>query len=82
MLRNAILLLYLAVAVLTLSVVTIAIAVTADSEGFGSAALAPVLAGTLVIIVGPAVAARSIVLSNRAMTYAVDRGLWLGSKAN
>jgi len=73
LIRNAVLCLYLAVGVLGLSVIAIAVAVTARSGDFGNAALALVLAGTLVLLAGLLVAARSLATSTDAITYAVRR---------
>ena len=73
LIRDAVLILYGAVAILGLSVIAIAVAVSAGSESFGSAALGLVLAGTLVLISGLLVAARSLARSNDAISYAVDR---------
>jgi hypothetical protein len=78
LIHNAVLILYCAVAVLGLSVIAIAVAVTQDSEGFANAALGLVLAGTLVLLAGLLVAARSLASSTDAITYAVRRTRSLG----
>jgi hypothetical protein len=71
--RNAVLLMYAGIGVLVLSVIDIALAVTRDSEGFGRSALGLVLAGTLVMLAGLVVAARSLASSADAISYAVKR---------
>jgi hypothetical protein len=78
LIKDAVLILYGAVAILGLSVIAIAVAVSEDSEGFGRAALGLVLAGTMVLISGLLVAARSLARSNDAISYAVSRtsSLW------
>ena len=73
LIRDAVLILYCAVAILGLSVIAIAVAVSDDSESIGSAALGLVLAGTVVLIAGLLVAARSLARSNDAISYAVSR---------
>jgi Protein of unknown function (DUF2721) len=73
LIRGALLILYGAVAILGLSVIAIAVAVSTDSGAFGDAALGLVLAGTLVLISGLLVAARSLARSNDAISYAVTR---------
>ena len=73
LIKDAVLILYGAVAILGLSVIAIAVAVSAGSESFGNAALGLVLAGTLVLISGLLVAARSLATSNDAISYAVSR---------
>ena len=78
-LHNAVLLIYAGVAVLVLSVITIAIAVTASSGAAGTAALALVLAGTVMLLGGLLFAARSIIISTDAIDYEVQRTLSLGS---
>jgi hypothetical protein len=71
--RNAVLLIYAGIGVLVVSVIDIALAVTRHSETFGRSALALVLAGTIVMLLGLVVAARSMAKSADAITYAVDR---------
>jgi hypothetical protein len=78
LIKAAVLILHGAVAILGLSVIGIAVAVSEDSEGFGNAALGLVLAGTLVLISGLLVAARSLARSNDAISYAVSRTSSLG----
>jgi hypothetical protein len=79
LLHDAVLLIYAGVAVLVLSVVTIAIAVTERSDPAGTAALALVLAGTVMLLGGLLLAARSIIISTSAVDYEVRRTLSLGS---
>ncbi len=79
LLHTAILLIYAGVAVLVLSVITLAIAVTASSGAAGTAALALVLAGTVMLLGGLLSAARSIIISTDAIDYEVQRTLSLGS---
>jgi hypothetical protein len=71
--RNAVLLMYAGIGVLVLSVIDIALAVTRNSEGFGRSALGLVLAGTVVMLAGLVVAARSMASSADAISYAVKR---------
>ena len=73
LIKEAVLILYGAVAILGLSVIVIAVAVSDNSEDLGSAALGLVLAGTLVLISGLLVAARSLARSSDAISYAVSR---------
>ena len=76
--RIALLLIYMAIAVFGLSIIAIAVAVSDDSDAFGQTALALVLAGTVVLLVGIVVAAISLVRSADAITYAIDRTRSLG----
>jgi Protein of unknown function (DUF2721) len=76
--RIALLLIYIAIAVFGLSIITIAVAVSAESEAFGQAALATVLTGTVVLLVGIVMAAISLVSSADAISYAIDRTGSLG----
>lgn len=78
LIKDAVLILYGSVAILGLSVIAIAVAVSGHSEGFGSAALGLVLAGTGVLISGLLLAARSLARSNDAISYAVSRTSSLG----
>jgi hypothetical protein len=78
LIKDAVLILYGAVAILGLSVIAIAVAVSADSESVGNTALGLVLAGTLVLISGLLVAARSLAKSNDAISYAINRTSSLG----
>jgi Protein of unknown function (DUF2721) len=73
LIKEAVLILYGAVTILGLSVIAIAVAVSAGSEALGDAALGLVLAGTLVLISGLLLAARSLARSNDAISYAVSR---------
>jgi Protein of unknown function (DUF2721) len=76
--RAAVLTIYSAIAVLGLSIISIAIAVGEGSELIARIALGLVLAGTVVMILGLAVAAMSLARSADAITYAVDRTNSLG----
>jgi hypothetical protein len=58
-------------------VVTIAAAVTGHSGAVATAALALVLAGTVVMLAGLILAARSLAMSRNAIEYEVDRTLSL-----
>jgi hypothetical protein len=77
LIHNAVLLLFAAVAVLVLSV--IAVAVTNRSGAAGTVALVLVLAGTVTLLGGLLLAARSIMISAKAIDYEVRRALSLGS---
>ena len=77
LIHNAVLLLFAAVAVLVLSV--IAVAVTNRSGAAGTVALVLVLAGTVTLLGGLLLAARSIMISAKAVDYEVRRTLSLGS---
>ena len=79
LLRVAVESIYIGIAALVASVITLAIAVPASSEGFGYSSLALVLAGTLALLVGCVFAARSIMISQDAIDYEVNRSLSLGS---
>jgi hypothetical protein len=79
LLHNAVLVIYAGVAVLVLSVIAIGIAVTGRSGAAGTAALALVLAGTVMLLGGLLFAARSIMISMNAIDYEVRRALSLGS---
>jgi Zn-dependent protease with chaperone function len=76
--RTAVLVIYSAIAVLGLSIIFIAIAVGEDTEAIARVALALVLAGTIILILGIAVAGVSLAKSADAITYAVERTLSLG----
>jgi hypothetical protein len=67
-----------AMVALGLSIIVIAIAVAQDSEVIGRVALGLVLAGTVVVIFGLAVAAMSLAKSADAITCAVGRTQSLG----
>ena len=71
--RLSVLTIYVAIAVFGLSIVVIAIAVSTDDEIAGRVALGLVVAGTLIMLVGLAVAATSVARSADAITYAVER---------
>ena len=81
LIHNAVLLLFAAVAVLVLSVIVIviAVAVTNRSGAAGTVALVLVLAGTVTLLGGLLLAARSIMISAKAIDYEVQRTLSLGS---
>jgi hypothetical protein len=79
LIKDAVLILYIAVTVLVLSVIAIAVAVTQHSEVFGNAALALVLAGTVVLLAGLLLAARSMAKSTDAISYAVMRTRSIGN---
>jgi hypothetical protein len=76
--QNAILVIYGSIWTLGLSIVALAVAVGLDSETFGRVALGLVLAGTVVMLSGLAVAARSLARSAEAVSYAVERVRSLG----
>ena len=76
--HNAILVIFAGVSVLVLSVIAIAVAVTSGSGGVGTAALALVLLGTVTLLAGLVLAARSIMISQDAIDYEVARILSLG----
>ena len=76
--RNAVLLIYVAIGMLGLSFIIIAVAVVQHSEGFGRAALGLVLAGTVVMLAGLVAAGMSMARSADAITYAVERTRDLG----
>ncbi len=71
--RLAVLTIYVAIGVLGLSIVVIAIAVVGHNETAGRVALGLVLAGTVIVLAGIAVAATSLAKSADAITYAVER---------
>ncbi len=79
LIHNAVLLLFAGVAVLVLSVIVIAVAVTNRSGAAGTVALVLVLAGTVTLLGGLLLAARSIMISAKAIDYEVQRTLSLGS---
>jgi hypothetical protein len=79
LLHNAILVIFAGVSVLVLSVIAIGIAVTSSSDTFGTLALALVLFGTVTLLAGLLLAARSIMISQDAIDYEVARALSLGS---
>jgi Protein of unknown function (DUF2721) len=79
LIHNAILLIFGGLTVLVLSVIMIAAAVTAHSGVVADAALALVLAGTVVILGGVVLAARSLAMSRNAIQYEVSRTLSLGA---
>ncbi len=76
--RNAILLIYVAIGMLGLSIIVIAVAVVQHSEDFGRAALGLVLAGTVIMLTGLVAAGMSMARSADAITYAVERTRRLG----
>ena len=71
--RHSVLLIYGALGLLGLSVIGIAIAVQTHSEVVGSAALALVLGGVVVLFSGLTFAARSLHGSADAIQYAIER---------
>ncbi len=71
--RVSVLTIYVAIAVFGLSIVVIAIAVSANDEIAGRVALGLVVAGTIIMLLGLAVAATSVARSADAITYAVER---------
>jgi hypothetical protein len=73
LLRRSVIGIYTGLVILALSVIGIAIAVLTSSEALGSAALALVLAGTVAILAGLAMAVRTLVISANAITYAIQR---------
>ena len=79
LIHYAILLIFAGLAVLVLSVITIAAAVTGRSDAVAIAALALVLAGTVVILGGVVFAARALALSRNAIEYEVIHTLSLGA---
>ena len=78
MTRASVLVIYAAIGILALSIICIAIAVGEDTETVARVALAFVLAGTIILIVGIGVAGISMAKSADAITYAVERTLSLG----
>jgi Protein of unknown function (DUF2721) len=79
LLHNALLLIFASIAVLVVSVIIIAAAVTDDSGAVGIAALVLVLAGTVTLLGGLFLAARSIVVSADAIDYEAERTMALGT---
>jgi Protein of unknown function (DUF2721) len=77
--QHSVLWIYGGIALLALSVIGIAVAVTAHSEPVSQAALGLVLSGTVVILVGLLVAARSMARSADAVTFELERTRELGS---
>ena len=71
--RASVLVIYSAVVVLGFSIIVIAIAVGQDSEVTAGVALGLVLAGTVILLGGMGVAARSLAKSADAISYAVER---------
>jgi hypothetical protein len=76
--RVSILTIYSAIGVLGLSIISIAIAAGEGSELTARVALGLVLAGTVIMILGLAVAAMSLARSADAISYAVERTSSLG----
>ena len=79
LLRIAVQSIYIGIAALVAGVIMLAIAVPASSDDFGYSSLALVLAGTVALLVGCLFAARSIMISQNAIDYEVNRSLSLGS---
>jgi len=73
LLRRAVFVMYVGLVLLTLSVIGIAAAVETDSEAVASVALGLVLVGTVDVLVGLALAVRTLAISANAITYAVQR---------
>ncbi len=71
--RLSVLTIYVAIAVFGLSIVVIGIAVSTEDEIAGRVALGLVVAGTIIMLLGLAVAATSVAKSADAITYAVKR---------
>jgi hypothetical protein len=76
--RDAVLWIYASLGILGLSVIGIALAVAADVESVGIVALGFVAAGTVVMLLGLGLAARSLVASSDAISYEVQRTRALG----
>jgi hypothetical protein len=64
---------YVGLVLLALSVIGIAVAILTDSEAVGSVALGLVVAGTVDILAGLALAVKTLAISANAITYAVQR---------
>jgi hypothetical protein len=79
LLHNAVLFIFAGVSVLVMSVIAIGVAVTSASDTVANAGLALVLTGTVTIVAGLLLAARSIMVSRDAINYEVERALSLGS---
>jgi len=79
LLHNSILMIFGGLAVLVLSVIAIAIAVTAHLDAVAILALALVLAGTVTLLGGMVLAARSLAMSRNAIEYEVGRTLSLST---
>jgi Protein of unknown function (DUF2721) len=71
--RVSMLAIYVAIAVFGMSIIAIAVAVSQDSEIAGRVALGLVVAGTIIMLVGLAVALASVARSADAISYAVER---------
>jgi uncharacterized protein DUF2721 len=69
----SVLTIYVAIAVFGLSIVVIAVAVSTHDEIAARVALGLVVAGTIIMLLGLAVAATSVARSADAITYAVER---------
>ena len=79
LLRDSVLVLYVATAVLVVSVIILGAAVTADSEALGLSALSLVLVGTAASLAALILAARSMMVSQDAIDYEVEETLRLGA---
>jgi Protein of unknown function (DUF2721) len=79
LLHASILVIYAGVGVLVLSVIAIGVAVTDSSGAAGTTGLALVLAGTVILLGGLLLAARSLIISADAIDYEVRRTLSIGS---
>jgi hypothetical protein len=78
LLRFAVLSIFIGVAILVASVITLAIAVPTNSDDVAYVSLALVLAGTVAILLGCLFAASSIMISQDAIAYEVNRSMSLG----
>jgi hypothetical protein len=79
LLRFAVLSIFIGVAILVASVITLAIAVPTNSDDVAYVSLALVLAGTVAILLGCLFAASSIMISQDAIAYEVNRSMSLGT---
>jgi len=79
LLHHAILVTFLSIGIMVLSVIGIGAAVTANSDGAATAALVLMLAGTVTLLAGLALAAWSIEISRGSIDYEVRRSLSLGA---
>jgi hypothetical protein len=79
LLRFAVLSIFIGVAILVASVITLAIAIPTNSDDVAYVSLALVLAGTVAILLGCLFAASSIMISQDAIAYEVNRSMSLGT---
>jgi hypothetical protein len=80
LIRDAVFLIYVGIVALVLSMFAISVAVTHDSEAWGWVALGLVLVGTVVMLAGIVVVGWSLVRSEDAIRYAVERTRTLPTK--